>query len=463
VKVIHVPYTFWPDPVGGTEVYVDTLAREQRRNRLDAVVAAPGAAESRYTHESLPVRRFPVAEPVQDIRELYGDGDTVAANAFGRILDAEGPQVVHLHAFTRGVSLRLVREAKRRGISVVFSYHTPTVSCQRGTLLRWGAEICDGRLEVRRCSQCSLHGLGLNRFGSIALGYIPTAVGETLGRAGLAGGVWTAARTTELMSLRHATFRSLVTEVDHVVAMSRWVSDLLLRNGVPSWKVSVSNQGLGKVTSTTSLPTANRSSTSSPLKVMFIGRLDPMKGLHLLINAIRSAPALLAELHIFGSTQSASHETYARRLMEMSNGDRRILFKGAAPSDEVVDLMRRYDVIAVPSQCLETGPLVVMEAFAAGVPVIGSNLGGIAELVRDGEDGLLIEPANPTAWRSGLERLCDDLRYLQSLKERISQPPSIATAARQLFALYSTVNSTLGAEPLQARAGEPLRHVDAVI
>src|SRR5215831_18089189 len=48
VKVVHVPYTFWPDAVGGTEVYVDALAREQNRNGIDALVAAPGSEERCY-------------------------------------------------------------------------------------------------------------------------------------------------------------------------------------------------------------------------------------------------------------------------------------------------------------------------------------------------------------------------------------------------------------------------------
>ncbi len=74
--------------------------------------------------------------------------------------------------------------------------------------------------------------------------------------------------------------------------------------------------------------------------------------------------------------------------------------------------MQRYDVLAVPSQWLETGPLVVMEAFAAGVPVLGSNLGGIGELVTSGVDGLLVEPASIVAWRTALEALCRDRELL---------------------------------------------------
>src|SRR5262245_39028159 len=141
MRVVHVPFCYWPDPAGGTEVYVESLAREQLQQGLEVMVAAPGTEEQNYVHNGVKIRRFPVAQHVQDLRDLYGEGDAVGAEAFVQVLDVVQPDIVHLHAFTRGVSLRLARTAKQRGIPVVFSYHTPTVSCQRGTLLQWGAEV----------------------------------------------------------------------------------------------------------------------------------------------------------------------------------------------------------------------------------------------------------------------------------------------------------------------------------
>ena len=93
--------------------------------------------------------------------ELYGEGDELAAREFEKILDEEEPDLVHLHAFTRGVSLKIVRAAKARQIPVVFTYHTPTVTCTRGTMMRWGRIPCDGEMLGRRCTACTLHGLGI--------------------------------------------------------------------------------------------------------------------------------------------------------------------------------------------------------------------------------------------------------------------------------------------------------------
>jgi glycosyltransferase involved in cell wall biosynthesis len=137
-RVLHVPFTFYPEPVGGTEVYVEALARRLYGHGFDSLIAVPGEQEAGLEHEGLRVRRYGPLSGISDLRDLYGEGDPAAAAGFGRLLEAERPAVVHLHAQTRGVSLRVLREAKRRGIPVVYTYHTPTATCQRGTLLRDG-------------------------------------------------------------------------------------------------------------------------------------------------------------------------------------------------------------------------------------------------------------------------------------------------------------------------------------
>jgi hypothetical protein len=70
MKVIHIPFCYYPDPIGGTEVYVETLARDLQLQGVEVVVAAPGDQDTAYTHDRLPVRRFAVAGEVSDLREL---------------------------------------------------------------------------------------------------------------------------------------------------------------------------------------------------------------------------------------------------------------------------------------------------------------------------------------------------------------------------------------------------------
>jgi glycosyltransferase involved in cell wall biosynthesis len=406
------------------------------------MVAAPTDRDSSYVHEGLPVRRFAVS-PSNTLNDLYGEGDWHAARSFARILDEEGPDMVHLHAFTSAVSLRLVRECRKRGVPVVFSYHTPTVSCQRGTLLQFGTKPCDGTLDVQRCSRCVLHGLGLDRFSSTVVGSVPRAVGRLIGRLGLSSRPWTALRMSDLIEQRHDAIRALLTEVDHCIALCQWVKDLLLHIGVPDHKITVSRQGLcHTLPSTNSGDEKELQGRDSRVHIAFLGRLDPVKGVHILIQALRSSPAVNLQMDIFGVSQGSRDEEYARELKLAAAGDSRITFHPPISARQVVPILRTYDAVAIPSQGLETGPMVVLEAFAAGIPVIGSRLGGIEEQVRHEVDGLLVEPASVLAWADALRRVAGSPGLLARLREGVRSPRTMTTAADEIEAVYAAVKST---------------------
>jgi glycosyltransferase involved in cell wall biosynthesis len=442
MKVIHVPFCFHPDPVGCTEVYVEALARHLQNSGIEALVAAPGEKNESYLHNELRVRRFTSSKHIHDVSELYGEGDPLAAAKFGNIVDEERPDLVHLHAMTSAASLRLVRAVKSRQVPVVFTYHTPTVSCQRGTLMRWGKEICDGKLDVHLCARCSLHGLGLNRIAAHAVGSLSPAVGHWLRDHHLRGRVYTALRMAELVGLHHAAFRGMVAEVNHVVAVCNWVRDILLLNGVPPNKITLSRHGLcqdvdppGRDT-----PPVTHGSDSA-LRIALVGRMHRTKGVHTIILAIRADPQLKATLDVYGVTQGVADERYQRTMRVLAADDPRISFHPPVPHGQVVGLLRKYDLLAVPSEWLETGPLVALEAFAAGIPVIGWKLGGVAELVTHDVNGLLVEPPFVSSWTEMLKKCCDDPEKIRRLRKGIRPPRKMAEVADEMAALYRNLIS----------------------
>jgi glycosyltransferase involved in cell wall biosynthesis len=438
VKVIHVPFCFRPDPVGGTEVYVEALAREQQRRGVEVVVAAPGHETVGHADDGLSVRRFATSGS-RELKSLYGDGDDTARRAFDSIVDQERPDIVHLHAFTSAVSAHLASDAHNRGVRLIFTYHTPTVSCQRGTLLRWGRDVCDGNLDVHLCAGCALNGLGLGRRTAALLGALPSQVGQAVGGIGLAGGLWTGLRMSDLVQTQHAAFRSFMRDMDRVVVLCDWAGELLERNGIPSQKLMLSRHGLPhSVPEYQSTPDTQRSSTS-PLRVAFLGRLHPTKGVEILLSALAAVPDARLTLHLFGVLESTDGSDYTRSLQALATRDPRISFCHSVVNDQVASLLRGYDVLAVPSLWLETGPLVVLEAFAAGIPVIGSKRGGIAELVQDGVDGLLVEPESIDAWAAALRQLTSDPALLERLRAGVRPPRPMTDVADDMLRLYAEV------------------------
>jgi len=184
---------------------------------------------------------------------------------------------------------------------------------------------------------------------------------------------------------------------------------------------------------------AEINNVEAALRVCFLGRLDRTKGVHVLLQALRLMPQAPLQLDIFGIVQGETDRQYEEELKRLSAGDARVTFLPPIPSENVVDTLAGYDLLAVPSQCLETGPLVVLEAFAAGVPVLGSRRGGIAELVRDVVDGILVEPDSAPAWAAALQNAAANPNLLSQLKGNIQSPRTMTTVADEMLALYEAV------------------------
>jgi glycosyltransferase involved in cell wall biosynthesis len=435
VRVVHVPFGYYPDPVGGTEVYVAELATALRAHGIESVVAAPalGDEPSAYMHGGVAVHRFPVG-PMRDVADLYGTGDATAASAIDRVLADTGAAVLHLHAFTSASSLQALRAARRRGVAVAFTYHTPTASCVRGTLLRDGHLPCDGELLEQRCASCLLESRGAADAVRAILSRTPTAVGRAVAAAGGTGPWVTALRARELTRLRHDTFRRLLGEADAVVAVCDWVRALLLRAGARPSVVTLSRQGtLARGTR------GARPRPSDTLRLAFMGRLHPTKGVHVVVKALASKPMLRAALDIFGVVQDDAAVRYSAELRALAGDDLRVRFVPPVTPGNVVPTLASYDATVVPSQWLETGPLTVLESFAAGVPVIGSNLGGIAELVGHDRDGWLVAHADVDAWANALERLAGDPALVARLTAGVRPPRTMDDVARDMASIYETI------------------------
>jgi glycosyltransferase involved in cell wall biosynthesis len=233
-------------------------------------------------------------------------------------------------------------------------------------------------------------------------------------------------------------FVHFVSKVDHVVAVSQWVSEILKRNGIPPGKITLSRQGIVMSEKT---PPPMRHDQAGPLKIAYFGRIDRTKGPDLLFQALKIIPGANVLIDIFAICYSAAPDRDYECLEAQAQQDQRVHLRASISPDKVIGLMTEYDLIAVPSRWLETGPLVALEAFAAGVPVLGANLGGIAELVHDGVDGILVAPDDPVAWAATIKRLADDRQMIDRLRAGIVPPRTIDEAADDMAKLYARVLS----------------------
>lgn len=139
--------------------------------------------------------------------------------------------------------------------------------------------------------------------------------------------------------------------------------------------------------------------------ILYVGGLLHQKGAAILTEAFTGLKEEFLRLHIAGDGPER------KKLEELTKGDSRIIFYGKKSSEQLLrQLYPLCDILVVPSICYENFPTVTLEAFSFGMPVIGSNIGGIPEQIKDGYNGFLFETAGIIDLKNKLLLFIDDFK-----------------------------------------------------
>jgi GT2 family glycosyltransferase len=181
------------------------------------------------------------------------------------------------------------------------------------------------------------------------------------------------------------------------------------------------------------------------LRIGFLGSLMVSKAPHLLLEAYAGLPPDRVSLQLFGA-HAAYHgdDSYRARLQALLRLPG-VRYGGALPHAEVPAALAGLDVVVVPSVWLENSPLVIREAFAASVPVVAADLGGMAEMVEDGRSGLLFRPGDAAGLRRCLARLIEEPGLRERLRAGIPPVRDIAEDAAWTRRIYAECIAEAGA------------------
>lgn len=428
--VLGIPW-FSPTSMGGTEVYVSGLAEELRHLGIDCVIAAPSADGKARTSKYRNTRIFHYPGPWEDAptRSVL---DCSNADLFRDWLSSERPDVYHQHDWSPNCGLTHLRAAKGLGIPTFLTVHLAKLVCITRLMIREGTSQCDGEIIEQRCARCFMKSRGIPASVAASLAQIPSAISanfETFPVVGrvLAGGL----RAKRAL----AGIGQVAETVDGVVTVCDWLRSALLINGVPQNKVSFVRSGVDPEIAAVAVPPRRHSGV---LRIGFIGRWLEPKGLHVLIEALEQLPKEVRfHLKVVGVAGTNKVDiAYRDRIEKLVAGNSQYEFVANQPRAAMNEFYQNIDVLAVPSQLLETGPLVVLEANAWKVPVIGSDLGGIRELVRHQANGLLVPHDDVGAWTAALRQLAQDPALLQRFRENIGPVRTMRDTAREMANLY---------------------------
>jgi GT2 family glycosyltransferase/glycosyltransferase involved in cell wall biosynthesis len=437
MRVLLVHHAWPPESAFGSELYAAALARELGREH--EVTALHRSAD--------PLR------PDGDVRELVHDGlrvislnnlhrvhpgfesyqDPLVAAVAARLIEALRPDVVHVGHLS-GLSTGLVFEARARGAAVVMTLHDFATLCPLGQLLNTRLEVCPGPTP-RRCLDCVGGQVAPAPRAASGLAGLPLAGTVAAAVARLAPGA------ERRIARRLETMRAVLRECDVLVSPSRFVRDRFARLGIDGIEV---------------LPNAHeplpaRSPRADPegrVRFGFLGAGIPSKGVHILAEAFRRLDSPRAALRIHGPFPpyhgEAGYEARVRVLLGSAASE---ALRGPFAPEGLPDVLAGLDVVVAPSLWEENAPLVVQEAFLARRPLVVSGHGGLAEMVRDGVDGLHVPPGDARALAAALRRLVEE----PGLRERLgTAPPEVMGFPEhgvRLIGLYERARARHAARP----------------
>ena len=451
LRVLHALHDYLPRHQAGSEIYVAHLCAAQ--HRTDGVQPTVLAAEFNpaRAHGQLAWRAHdgvPVVEVVNTWQFDRFDGsyrDPALTTALGQVLDIVQPHVLHVHNLLN-LSFELPALARARGIAVAATLHDYTLVCPSGgqRVHRDESHVCRV-IDPARCARCfpaspfhaqlrygqlarraPAHALG--RLASAMRSLAPraaTAAGAALGRTG-AGDI-----DADAIERRMAAARRAFANFDVAVAPSASLAREYAALGFPAGQVIVSDYGFA--------PLARPRRTPDPdgrLRIGFVGTLVWHKGADVLIEAAARLPGDRVDIRIFGDP--GVFPEYAAALQHRARG-LPVRFLGRFEHERAEAIFGQIDVLVVASRWLENSPLVIHEAFMAGVPVVGSAIGGIVDLLDHGRHGVLVPPDDPGALAAALRELIDAPGRLEALA-RIAPPvKSIDQDAEEWRLRYATI------------------------
>jgi glycosyltransferase involved in cell wall biosynthesis len=446
LDLLYVVHGFPPDTWAGTEIYTYNIASEmQRRGHRCTVLHRVPASRSvedggppdfsieEGEFQGLRVLRWTHRLEHKSLRDSYQHRG--AEQAFRRLLLRESPDVVHFQHLLH-TSAGLVAVAREFGLPTVVHCHDYWALCPRVQLIRPDGVRC----EENRGSGC-FPCVNEQDFGLIdPLARLDSVVGPmlsalergALAAGGPGGGMVERLRGFDDLHRRHEYVTAAYAAADLRISPSRFLRSKYVESaGCDPHTFLFSDNGMR----TDHIHALEKSpDPAGRIRFGFVGSLVWYKGGEVLVRAMREMVGLPALLNVFGGFDPATDEHHAelRRLAEGAA----VEFKGRFDNSRLSEVYAEIDVLVVPSLWFENSPITIHEAFLTGTPVLASNIGGMAEFVRDGIDGLHFETGDAADLASKMRRFVEEPRLVEDLSQDFMEIKRIEQNAEELEFRY---------------------------
>ncbi len=419
MKILYLVHQFYPKHYTGTEKVIFNIASMmQKMGHKVKVMTYSFDEDSSYDKEENGIiwKEFlyqGVAVSALRHKKIPADMDSRLtdkniADVAEMMLSREKPDIVHVGHPMRVAELVLA--AKRLGIPYVVTLTDFWLICPKFTLINSAGNLCagpdGGNACLKNCPELR-----------------DCALPERLTKA-----------------------KGLMTDASGVFAPSGFLAGIF-QNQIPSIHIEVINHGLryGNLQKNN-----RRYSTGDTITFCYCGSLNEHKGVHITIEAITKIKSDRVRLKIYGSGDAF----YSGRIKEMAARDPRIEFCGIYRDEQAADVFAYADAVIVPSMWYETYALVMREAFFCSVPVLASDVGVMAEAIRDGVNGFLFRVGDPSHLKTVIEKILANPEILNAIKKE-SAKSYVPTVEQEACAYHRAYREVLSGTISRVRCSTP--------
>ncbi len=443
MRVLIAVHHYPPRRVGGAELLARRQARWLAQQGIETRVVcvetlAFGSPRVTWDDEELdeiPVRRLHLQypDPMSLLRAAFQE-ETLTQH-FREIISAWQPDLVHL------ISGYLLGTAP---LNAARALHIPTVVtltdfwflCPTIQLLKGDGTLCQGP-EPLECARCLYDRRRIFRAVDERAPRVMKAFWRAAERHVWLGKPFDLPPLLDALKTRRVELMRALNETDAILAVTNFLAEMYEKNGLDSGNLIVKPNGLELETFDPFTPRA----PSDEIVFGYMGQIAPIKGVAILLRAFRIAqnanPTKKLRLMIFGRVNAEA--SYAEKLEKLARGNPAIIFVGAYEHARALALLAGMDALVVPSTWHENAPIVIQEAFAARTPVIGSDVGGIAEWVKHGTNGLLFARGEANDLARTMQRIIDEPNLIEQLRRNFPTTRTYHQDMQELMGAYQRV------------------------
>jgi len=392
MRVLKVIHGFPPDYMAGSEVYSYHLVKELINQNIETFVftRVENEFDDNYKiynekFENINIQR--VNKPKRDY--LYEDKfyDNKMDKIFKTYLESVKPDIVHFGHLSH-LSTNLIKIVKEFNIPIVYTIHDFWLYCVKGQMINQEGVICKNP-SVKNCTKCSSYVVDYEQVKD---------------------------------STNH--MNEIIDLIDIFISPSHTLRDFFINQGVNKNKIEYLKYGFNTQKINFNKKTFTK---DSKINFAFMGRVIPTKGIKVLVDTFKQLPN--EKLSIYGGIG------VQKRFLETDN----IVFKGAYNNNNINEVLNEIDVLIVPSIWYENAPLVIQEAFLAGVPVITSDIGGMKELVKNNINGFTFKVGSSEELARLIKKLSNNPTLLNNLESGRNLVVDIKDDAQKIINIYKSL------------------------